>query len=51
VLLAMGIDADIARGAIRASFGASNTLIQVQQFLTVLENECARLRNLTAVAA
>ena len=51
VLLAMGIDEDLARGAIRVSFGMSNTLEQVQHFLVVLENECARLKNLTAMAA
>ena len=50
VLLAMGIDEDIARGAVRVSFGLSNTLEQVKQFLNVLENELARLRNLTAIA-
>jgi cysteine desulfurase len=51
VLLAMGIENDLARGAIRVSFGMTNTLDQVKQFLHVLENELARLRNLTAVAA
>jgi len=51
VLLAMGVDEDLARGAIRVSFGASNTIEQVQQFLHVLENELVRLRNLTAIAA
>ena len=51
VLLAMGVDEDLARGAIRVSFGMSNTLEQVQHFLVVLENECARLKNLTAMAA
>ncbi len=50
VLLAMGVDEDLARGAIRVSFGLSNTIEQVQRFLTVLENELARLRNLTAIA-
>ena len=51
VLLAMGVDEELARGAIRVSFGASNTMEQVQHFLAVLENELKRLRNLTAVAA
>ena len=51
VLLAMGVDEDLARGAIRVSFGMSNTLEQVQHFLVTLENECARLKNLTAMAA
>ena len=51
VLLAMGVDEDLARGAIRVSFGMTNTIDQVQDFLHVLENEVARLRNLTAIAA
>ncbi|MES2502634.1 MAG: cysteine desulfurase family protein [Pseudomonadota bacterium] len=51
VLLAMGIEPDVARGAIRVSFGLSNTIEQVQQFLKVLEQELARLRNLTAILA
>lgn len=50
VLLAMGIDADLARGAIRVSFGLSNTMEQVQQFLVVLERELVRLRNLAAIS-
>lgn len=51
VLLAMGIEPDLARCAIRVSFGLQNTIEQVQQFLKVLEQELARLRNLTAIAA
>ena len=51
VLLAMGIEPDVARGAIRVSFGLSNSVEQVQQFLKVLEQELARLRNLTAILA
>ena len=51
VLLAMGVDEDLARGAIRVSFGATNTLEQVQHFLTALEGELTRLKNLTAIAA
>ena len=51
VLLAMGVNEDLARGAVRVSFGMNNTLYQVQHFLAVLENELARLKNLTAMAA
>ena len=51
VLLAMGVDEDLARGAVRVSFGMNNTLDQVQHFLKALEHEVARLRNLTAIAA
>ena len=51
VLLAMGVDEDLARGAVRVSFGMTNTLDQVQHFLKALEHEVARLKNLTAIAA
>ncbi len=51
VLLAMGVPEELARGAIRVSFGLSNTLDQVQNFLKALQHEVARLRNLTAIAA
>lgn len=36
VLLAMGVDADTARGAIRVSLGPDNTLDEIQRFLLVL---------------
>lgn len=51
VLLAMGVPADIARGAIRVSFGTANTSTQVNEFLAVLKNEILRLKQLTAIAA
>jgi len=51
VLLAMGITPDLARGAVRVSFGAHNTLLQVTDFLTTLKNEILRLKQLTGVAA
>jgi cysteine desulfurase len=51
VLLAMGVEEDLARGAVRVSFGMNNTQEQVQHFLTALEKELNRLRNLTAIAA
>ena len=51
VLLAMGVEEDLARGAVRVSFGMSNTIEQVHHFLTSLEKELNRLRNLTAIAA
>jgi cysteine desulfurase len=50
-LLAMGVDPELARGAVRFSLGAGNTLEQVDDFLKVLETVVARLRNLTAMAA
>ena len=51
VLLAMGVNEDLAKGAIRVSFGINNTLDQVQHFLKALAQEVARLRQLTAIAA
>lgn len=50
VLMAMGVESDLARGAVRVSFGSGNTPEQVETFLTVLENELSRLRQLTAIA-
>jgi len=49
-LLAMGVEPDIARGAVRLSFGASNTLQQTEEFLIVVAEVVNRLRRLTAVA-
>ncbi|MFA6042004.1 MAG: cysteine desulfurase family protein [Methylophilus sp.] len=51
VLLAMGIEADLARGAIRVSFVSENSSAQVDQFLHVLQQEVKRLKDMTAVAA
>lgn len=51
VLLAMGVHPDVARGAVRVSFGANNTPEQVSNFLGTLKNEITRLKQLTAVAA
>ena len=46
----MGVHPDLARGAVRVSFGANNTLLQVADFLTTLQNEILRLKQLTSVA-
>jgi len=51
VLLAMGIPADLARGAVRISFGAHNTSAQVSNFLDTLKNEILRLKQMSAIAA
>ena len=51
VLLAMGVHEDVARGAVRVSFGTNNTAEQVSNFLVTLKNEIIRLKQLTAVAA
>jgi cysteine desulfurase len=50
-LLAMGVEAELARGAVRFSLGAANTAQQVDDFLKVLGSVVARLRSLTAMMA
>ncbi|SNR76862.1 cysteine desulfurase [Methylobacillus rhizosphaerae] len=50
VLLAMGVQPDLARGAIRVSLGNDNDIHEVDAFLQALEIELSRLRKLTAVA-
>jgi cysteine desulfurase len=49
-LLAMGVDPDLARGAVRVSFGAGNTAAQVDGFLDALKATLSKLRRLAAVA-
>jgi cysteine desulfurase len=49
-LLAMGVDPELARGAVRFSLGAGNTLPQIDDFLRALKAVVSRLRNLTAIA-
>jgi cysteine desulfurase len=49
-LLAMGVDAELARGAVRFSLGAGNTPPQIDEFLKALKSVVTRLRNLTAIA-
>lgn len=51
VLLAMDVERDLARGAIRVSFNMDSTLMQVDEFLTVLKQALHDLRQMTAVAA
>lgn len=51
VLMAMGIPSDLARGAVRVSFGAKNTHDELNRFLMALQGEVQRLRQLTAVSA
>ena len=50
VLLAMGIEHDVAKGAIRVSLSSGNSIEQVEAFLLVLQGELSRLRQLTAIA-
>jgi cysteine desulfurase len=49
-LLAMGVDPERARGAVRFSLGAGNTMEQVDGFLRALKAVVTRLRSLTAMA-
>jgi cysteine desulfurase len=49
-LLAMGVDAELALGAVRFSLGAGNTTQQVDDFLRAVRTVVSRLRNLTAMA-
>jgi cysteine desulfurase len=50
VLMAMGVAPALAKGAIRVSLGRANTGQQVQDFITVLQVELARLRSMLSVA-
>ena len=49
-LLAMGVVADVARGAVRFSLGKDNTVAQVDEFLRTLQGVLAGLKRLTAIA-
>jgi len=49
-LLAMGVPAELARGAVRFSLGVANTLQQVEEFVVALSGVVGRLRRLAAVA-
>jgi cysteine desulfurase len=50
-LLAMEVEPELARGALRFSLGAANTLQQVDDFLKVLKAVVTRLKGMTAMAA
>ncbi len=49
-LLAMGVSPELARGALRVSFGAQNTAGEVEDFMHALGATVSRLRRLTAIA-
>lgn len=51
VLLAMGVPEDLARGAVRVSFGIHNTAQEIDGFLAALQQEVARLKQYSAIAA
>jgi len=50
VLQAMGVQPDVARGAVRISLGAANTAEQIEDFLTTLQTTLSKLQRLTAIA-
>jgi len=49
-LLAMGAQPDLARAAVRLSFGVDNTVQQAEEFLTAVAGVVNRWRRMTAVA-
>lgn len=49
-LLAMGVDAELARGAVRFSLGAANTAEDVDGFLQAVRGLVKRLKGMTAMA-
>ena len=51
VLLAMGIESRLARGAVRVSLGADNTTLQVRDFLAALQTTILQLKGLTALTS
>lgn len=50
-LLAMGVEPELARGAVRVSVGEPNTAADVEGFLAALASVVARLRGLAALTA
>jgi len=50
VLMAMQVERDIARGAIRVSLGKDNIDAQIDGFVVALQTVLARLRKLSAIA-
>ncbi len=50
VLLSMGVEEYLARGALRVSFASHNSMQQVDGFLSALAGELNRLKQMTAIA-
>ena len=50
VLRAMGVAPEIARGAVRVSLGASNSVNDIEQFIKAVQVTVGRLQGLTAMA-
>ncbi|HEY0907388.1 MAG TPA: cysteine desulfurase family protein [Methylophilus sp.] len=51
VLLAMGVDPDLARGAVRVSLGEDNSASEVSAFLQALQHSVQGLKGYRAIAA
>ncbi len=51
VLLAMGVQSSLARGAVRVSFGIDNDVVQVRDFLAALNTTILQLKGLTALTS
>lgn len=49
-LMAMGVDPELARGAVRLSLGAANTREEVEGFLQTVQALATRLKGMTAMA-
>jgi cysteine desulfurase len=47
----MGVDIELAQGAIRVSLGVDSNSTQVEEFIAALKTEVDRLKQLTAMAA
>lgn len=50
VLRAMGVAPEVARGAVRVSLGAGNSISEIEQFLKAVQVTVGRLQGLTAMA-
>jgi len=50
-LLAMGVEADMAKGALRVSLGRANTEEDVARFLQALDETVRKLKGMSAIAA
>ncbi len=49
-LMAMGVDEDLARCAVRVSFGMSNTIADIDRFIAVVKSQLDALRGSTTLA-
>lgn len=49
-LVAMGVEAGLARGAVRVSLGAATTAADVNAFIACLQQVCGELRTLASIA-